>query len=44
MKTEKQDTGSKNDKLRELKQLLDDGILTQEEYEAEKAKILSSEN
>lgn len=44
MKTEKQDTGSKNDKLRELKQLLDDGVLTQEEFEKEKAKILSSEN
>ena len=34
---------TKADKLRELKQLLDDGILTQEEYEVEKAKILSSE-
>ena len=37
------DAQSKADKLRELKQLLDEGILTQEEYEKEKAKILSSE-
>lgn len=34
---------SKTEKLRELKQLLDEGILTQEEYEKEKAKILSTE-
>ena len=34
---------SKADKLRELKQLLDDGILTQEEYEKEKTKILNSD-
>lgn len=34
---------SKADKLRELKKLLDDGILTQEEYEKEKAKILNSD-
>lgn len=34
---------SKADKLRELKQLLDEGVLTQEEYEKEKAKILESE-
>lgn len=33
----------KADRLRELKQLLDDGILTQEEYEKEKAKILESD-
>ena len=44
IKPEKQEAVSKNDKLRELKKLLDDGILTQEEYETEKAKILSSEN
>ena len=34
---------SKTDKLRELKQLFDDGILTQEEYEKEKTKILESD-
>ena len=34
---------SKADKLRELKQLLDDGILTQEEFNNEKAKLLESE-
>jgi len=33
-------TKSKADRLRELKQLLDEGILTQEEYEKEKKKIL----
>ena len=32
---------SKADRLRELKQLFDDKILTQEEYEKEKAKILA---
>ena len=31
---------SKADRLRELKQLLDEGILTKEEYEKEKNKIL----
>jgi len=31
---------SKADMLRELKQLLDEGVLTQEEYEKEKAKVL----
>jgi hypothetical protein len=36
-------TKSKADKLRELKQLLDDKILTLEEYEKEKAKILAEE-
>lgn len=30
------------EKLKEAKQLLDDGILTQEEFEAEKKKILGS--
>jgi PEGA domain/Short C-terminal domain len=35
---------SKADKLRELKQLLDDKILTQEEYEKEKKKILEAED
>ena len=34
---------SKGERLRELKQLLDDGILTQKEYEKEKAKILESD-
>lgn len=34
---------TKADKLRELKQLLDEGILTVEEYEKEKAKILEQE-
>lgn len=31
------------DQLRELKKLLDDGILTQEEFDAQKAKILASD-
>ena len=35
-------TKSKTEVLRELKQLLDEGILTQEEYEKEKAKLLES--
>jgi len=34
---------SKADKLRELKQLLDDKIITQEEYEKEKKKILEQD-
>lgn len=34
---------SKADKLRELKQLLDDKIITQEEYEKEKQKILEQD-
>ena len=33
-------TKTKAEALRELKQLLDEGILTQEEYEKEKAKLL----
>lgn len=32
---------NKVDRLRELKNLLDEGVLTQEEYEKEKAKILN---
>ena len=35
-------TRTKAEALRELKQLLDEGILTQEEYEKEKAKLLES--
>jgi len=31
---------SKSDQLRELKRLFDEGILTQDEYEKEKAKTL----
>ena len=34
---------SKVDRLRELKQLLDDKILTQDEYDKEKTKILSED-
>lgn len=34
---------TKVEKLRELKNLLDDGVLTNEEYEQEKAKIINSE-
>jgi len=34
---------SKADRLRELKQLLDEKILTQEEYEKEKMKILDED-
>lgn len=33
---------TKAEALRELKQLLDEGVLTQEEYEKEKAKLLES--
>lgn len=33
---------SKAEKLRELKQLFDEGVLTQEEYDKEKSKILES--
>ena len=33
---------SKAEKLRELKQLFDEGVLTQEEYDREKSKILES--
>ena len=34
----------KTAKLRDLKKLLDEGILTKEEYEKEKKKTLDSEN
>lgn len=37
---ELQTTKSKADQLRELKKLLDEGIITQEEFEKEKKKIL----
>jgi len=36
-------TQSKADRLRELKKLLDEGILTQDEYEKEKKKILDDD-
>jgi hypothetical protein len=35
---------SKSDALRELKKLLDEGIITKEEFEAEKKKILEKDN
>lgn len=35
---------SKADKLRELKQLMDEGIITKDEFEAEKKKILERED
>lgn len=38
-----QPTKSKTDRLRELKKLLDEKILTQEEYDAEKKKILAED-
>jgi hypothetical protein len=41
--TQKNETKSKADRLRELKQLLDENILTQEEYEIEKKKILDED-
>ena len=41
-KEESASESSKADKLRELKQLLDEGILTQEEFDAEKKKVLNS--
>ncbi|MFD2574305.1 PEGA domain-containing protein [Spirosoma soli] len=37
-------SSSKAVRLRDLKKLLDDGILTKDEYEKEKKKILDSEN
>ncbi len=39
-----QTSNPKADKLRELKGLFDDGILTEEEYEIEKTKILANDN
>ena len=43
MENNKQNTtGSKADKLRELKELFDEGILTQEEFDKEKKKILEN--
>jgi len=35
---------SKADKIRELKKLLDDGLITEEEYKAAKRQILFSES
>lgn len=43
VRNESQTSISKAERLRELKQLLDAGILTQEEFEAEKAKVLSTD-
>lgn len=43
-KTQPTQSKSKADKLRELKQLLDDKIITQEEYEKEKKKILDADD
>jgi hypothetical protein len=40
VKQKSTDTKSKADRLRELKQLFDEGILTQEEYDNEKKEIL----
>ncbi len=37
------DTKSKADRLRELKQLLDEKLITKDDYEKQKAKILESE-
>ena len=37
-------SATKVEKLRELKQLLDEGIITQEEFEREKKKILDLDN
>jgi predicted Zn-dependent peptidase len=37
-------TKSKADRLRELKKLLDEKIITQEEFEKEKKKILDENN
>ena len=41
LKENPQDTESKADRLREIKQLFDEKILTEEEYEKEKKKILN---
>lgn len=40
--TTTKESKSKAEKLTELKQLMDDGVLTQEEFNAEKAKILNA--
>ncbi len=40
--SEPETTQSKAEKLRELKQLLDEGIITQEEFDEEKKKILDN--
>jgi hypothetical protein len=37
-------TPSKAEELRELKKLLDEGVLTQEEFDREKARILNRDN
>ena len=37
------ETQSKADRLRELKQLLDENVINQEEYEKEKKKILEED-
>lgn len=37
------DEGSKYDRLRDLKDLFDEGVLTEEEYKKEKEKILNEE-
>ncbi|AUC15453.1 hypothetical protein BTO06_10000 [Tenacibaculum sp. SZ-18] len=37
-------TESKYDKIKKIKELLDDGVLTKEEFEAEKKKILNSKD
>ncbi len=42
--TQKATTFSKAEQLRELKSLLDEKIITSEEYEKEKAKILERDN
>ena len=42
--TNEQKTDSKADRLRDLKKLLDDKVITQEEFEKEKTKILNEED
>jgi cytochrome c-type biogenesis protein CcmH/NrfG len=41
--TQDDQSSSKFEKLKELKQLLDEEIITREEFEKEKAKILGAE-
>jgi hypothetical protein len=43
-KSQESNINVKADKLRVLKQLLEDKVITQEEFEKEKAKILTEEN